>query len=333
MKHVFIINSHTTFLSAYGAINYEKIDEKDVILICIRNYKNKIIKYSCQQYDLSDLSEETFKDFLHNYSARKMVFRKVDEFVNKYINGEFKLYAPHYALPLAQVLYSNKWCKEGSYIQEGAYTYKNLFLSNLSFLQKMRYFYAFYLYKRTMRIRGGGQWFIEGHLSKQKDIHSYAINNSFFKYLPSINHIVKWPSIDMELDFEDDSRIFIFDGFVKNCMMEKEYYMNICSKLIKEYHMKFNYIKFHPGQPEEERNIILSFFENEGLAYRIMDNDIPMELIISSKKNLNFAGFSSSVLYYAIDYGHNVVHREDWQMESPLYSKFLENSGITTLSK
>lgn len=97
--------------------------------------------------------------------------------------------------------------------------------------------------------------------------------------------------------------------------------------------MKFNYIKFHPGQPEEERNIILSFFENEGLAYRIMDNDIPMELIISSKKNLNFAGFSSSVLYYAIDYGHNVVHREDWQMESPLYSKFLENSGITTLSK
>lgn len=331
MKHVFIVNSHTTFLSAIGAIEIEKLTSMDVILVGIRKYKNSIVKHPFKMIDLSELSEECFQDFLHSYLARKKVIRKIDDFIEGYIKDKFVLYSPHFALPMAQVMYSHELCERGAYIQEGAFTYKGLFLTNPSLIQKIRYFYAFYLYKRTTRIRGGRQWYIEGHLMKQKEIKSYALSDSFFKFLPSNNIIVKWPQVDINIVFEADSRIFVFDGFIKNGFMEKNIYMNICERLIKMYNKKYNYIKFHPGQTEDEKDALISFFRDNKLHYEVMSNDIPMELIISSMKNLNFAGFSSSVLYYALDYGHHVIQREDWQLESPMYSNYKKKMGVTTL--
>ena len=44
MKHVFIIHSHTTFLTAIGCVNYQKLTSSDIIFLYVRNYKNSIFK-------------------------------------------------------------------------------------------------------------------------------------------------------------------------------------------------------------------------------------------------------------------------------------------------
>ena len=35
MKHVFVINSHTTFLTSMGTVDYLRLRDKDVILLMI----------------------------------------------------------------------------------------------------------------------------------------------------------------------------------------------------------------------------------------------------------------------------------------------------------
>ncbi len=333
MKHAFIINSHTTFLTAIGTINFLKLNSESVILILIRHYENSYVHHTFKSCDLSELSEKCFKGVVDTCNNRNQVIDEVDSFINSDICENYVLYSPHYSLPLAQILYTSKFCVEGNYIQEGAYTFKGVFLNELDLWHKLRYFTLYHIVKRTKRIWGGGRyWYIKGALNKQTQIKSFAISDSFFKFLPSQNFIIKWPNVETGRKCEKDSRIFIFDGFVKNKLMEKEHYAEICERLIKKYARPMNYIKFHPAQPEEERYFLIDVFKKINKRYEVLDNGTPMELIICSEEKLSFAGFSSSVIYFAMEFGHDVIHREDWQMESKLYSEYRNKAGITSLS-
>ena len=60
MKHVFLIHSHTVFLTAIGVIRRLSLKVDDIIFVYFRNYNNSIIPISYliirldEEYDISN---------------------------------------------------------------------------------------------------------------------------------------------------------------------------------------------------------------------------------------------------------------------------------------
>lgn len=327
MKHVFIINSHTTFLTVCGTINYEELNQNDIVLLSIRGYKAPLID-NFRIIDLTDFSI-SFKEGINNSSAeRRKLIRELDCIIEEKINDKYIFYAPHFASFLFQAIYTNKNCLRGAYVQEGALPQPNAFLTKLSIKQILQHIYYDIICWRTTRVWRTWYWYIKGSLYKQKSIESYSINNIFFKYLPSNNHIVVWPELKISESIRKGSVFFIFDGFVGNGIIESDYYLNVCTAVIKENGCKDNYIKFHPGQVTSEREAILNVFKDNHLNFKVLGDQTPVEIIISSFKDLVFVGFSSSLLYFAYIYGHRVISRDFLLFNSDLYNIYKKTYGV-----
>lgn len=329
MKHVFIINSHTTFLTACGVINFLHLDSNDVILLKIRQYKEPNIALDVSVFDVSSINSEFVSIISKSRDKRQSVIKRLDHYLDEVVNDDFVFYAPHYASSFFQAIYTNKRCVEGAFIQEGAIPQKKAFIIDSLYKLKVWHFFYDRLYLGTSRLWTTHHWYIKSFFNKQNRIESFSIDNLFFKYLPSHNNIVTWPSIDLGIKISRDSIIFVFDGFVCNCMVERDYYMKVCEKLIKKNAGLSNYIKFHPAQDASERQLIISFFENNNFSHDVLDDSIPVELIISSYNHLTFVGFSSSLLYFAYSYHHNVISENKWLLESPLYNSYLEQYDVS----
>lgn len=328
MKHLFIIHSHTTFLTALGTIHYLNVSEKDCIMLFSRNYTNDVVKHNCNVIDFNAITNFCKTNMFKTHKMRTIALKLIDDFVNDNICDKYILYAPHFSLCTAQALYTNVNCIKGSYIQEGGIPYKTAYKTNNTWRENIYYFLLNRCYYRTKRVWRPSYWYLEGTLNKQFTIDSFSISDTFFKYLPSINHIIKWPSIDLGLNINTKANFFIFDGFVKNGMCEKKLYFNCCARIIQDCAYDFNYIKFHPNQDVEERNFIISVFEKERYKYEILNDTIPFELILSSYSNLTVTGFGSSILYFARDKGHKVLCREKWLDDSVLYTRYRNKFGI-----
>lgn len=324
MLHVFIINSHTTFLTAMGTTNYLHLKDEEVVFLYMRNYKNTLIPVPFKIFDISALYTTIQKNW--NSQTEKKYTEKADEFAASALGRSYYLYTPHLAAVFFKLLYTNRKCKRVAFLQEGAICQQKVFTTNNSIISKL------FIFKRLFWNKDrnfGWGWYVSGCIYKQLRLDSYAINNEYFKNLPSRNHIVKWPQMQLNDFLKKGNNFFVFDGFVGNQITEETVYLQNCRNLIFEYAKDYAYVKFHPEQNQQERYSILSFFKEKNVKTFIIDDSIPMECIVSSTKNKTFIGFGSSILHFAVDYGHHVICHDDWLMEtSPLYKKHHETWGL-----
>lgn len=331
MKHLFIINSHTTFLTSMGVVEYLKLNENDVYFLYVRNYNNSIISVDYHVVKASFLMQfesQLFQTKIKRFKALK----KIDDFILKNINDKFHLYCPHLENAVWQAFYTNSFCIDMSYIQEGGIPYSRAYITKMSIKEKLKFTLSNKIYRLTKRVWHGG-WYTEGTMKKQKEIHSYAINYSFFHYLPSINHIVKWPSVKLNITIPKFSHVFIFDGFVSNGVIEPEIYDKYCKKIILENIGQKNFVKFHPAQTHDEIKTITQIFEENHCSYEILPNAIPFELFLSAYSDFIIYGFSSSLLYFAVDLGFKVVSKYTWLFESHKFRKYVYQTGHTSIEE
>ena len=335
MKHVFFVSSHTSFLTAVGAVEYLNLNHKDIIFFCARNYKNSLFKVAWSYYDISSVfAKYTTHEIWRNRKKRDDYLKCVDQAINEKIGEPFNFYCCHYAHPFFQMVYTHPLCVEGAYIQEGGVPFKDTYVTVVSPAKKIFIWCVNHLYLRTDRCHYPLVWYYPGFLKKQKNVHSFAISDSFFKYLPSENHIIKWPHVKVDIDIKDNSSIFIFDGFVYNTFCEKEYYLEKCERLITEENRLNNYVRFHPAQTEDEKHYILNIFKKLNVNVEVMDSSVPFEwILLSCKKHLNVCGFGSSLLFFAKDFGHNVVCHDRWLEDSPHYRKYKKDCGFMWFSE
>ena len=330
MKHLFLINSHTSFLSAAGTVEYLSLKPSDVVFLTARYYKNSLSDVKWKTIDFSDIfAKYTTHEVWHERKKRNDYQSEIDNFISENFKEDFIFYCCHFAHPAFQMIYTNPLCKEGAYLQEGGVPFKTTYVTDPSLWEKIFNWSVNHLFLRTKRCHFPLVWYYPGFLSKQKEVHSYAISDSFFKYLPSINHIITWPRKKINVEIKEDSTIFIFDGFVKNTFCELNIYLENCNRLIIEEARKYNYVRFHPAQGTEEKKSILEFFHNNGLMVEEMDSSIPFEwILLSDYKMLNVCGFGSSLLFFAKDMGYNVVCRDEWLAASPKYRKYKKDCGF-----
>jgi len=322
MKHVFIINSHTTFLTALGTVKYLKLKNEDVILVYTRNYRNEVTLVPFKTVEGTEITDAC-KTIGEDYEG---YIRKVDDFIDQNIEGKYDLYVPHFQHYCFQIFYTHKRCRRASYIQEGGPAVNKMFENDVPLIERIKSFIRHaILGRRTFECL----WYKRGTLYKQRFINSYAINNVYFHCLPSRNHIVQWPKQKLDIKLNAGYPIFIFDGHVSNGFVEPNIYMKLCKEIISLYAAGKNYVKFHPAQSQKERESITELFSEKGCSTEIMSDDIPVEYIIIQFKNLTFVGFTSSLLYYAHDFGHKVFCCEKLLIESSgAYRKRIEESGI-----
>lgn len=327
MKHVFVINSHTTFLTSMGVIEYLQIPTDDVIFIYKRNYKNNVTPVPYKIIDATELAKAS-KDITAQY--QKYIL-KVDEFIEENIPGKYCLYVPHMWHYFFQILYTNKRCKRVSYVQEGGPAQTEVYENDVPVIEVIKSFIRHAIMgKRTFECK----WYKKGTIFKQWRLDSYAINDVYFHKLPSKNHIVNWPTTHLDICIDSERPIFIFDGFITNGYVEPNVYLSCCKEIITKYAKQKNYVKFHPAQKTEERNTILFYFSEIGTNAETMRDDIPTEYVIMQFKNLTFVGFMSSLLYYAHDFGHKVICCEKLIISSSAsYKQHLKDTGFMTFEK
>lgn len=329
-----MINSHTTYLTCMGVIDVLNLPRKDILLILVRNYKNTLMR-GYEFIDASEIclkSEQVFDKKFDRSCVRAMV-EEVDRFICRNIEGTFHLYAPHLSHPFWQIVYTSKSCFSFSYVQEGCLPFKNAYVNKAPFLAKLKNIYMAYVSKG--RVWCYRPWFLREKIIDINKIDSYSIDDNFFKYLPVRNTLVKWPTpSDMPtVSFKSNHKIFIFDAFVKNHIMESVDYLLQCELLIDKEASDYNYLKFHPGQTPQEKMQILMIFEKRNLKYIILDNNIPFEYIIMTQKNLALTGYGSSLLFLAYSYLHKVTCYDDELLKYPLYQRYKRCSGFMSFKE
>ena len=74
MKHLFVINSHTTCMTALGVIDYLHLNKDDIIFVLVRNYKNILIQGKYKEIDMSwAYSYKYFQNLLSCHKAIKKI--------------------------------------------------------------------------------------------------------------------------------------------------------------------------------------------------------------------------------------------------------------------
>lgn len=326
MQYIFIITNHTSFLSSMGTMDYLNLDHKDVLFYTVRKYKNDYIPVDWRIKPVDEYFDLLYHLVSEKPSEIKRKIKSFDMFVTSDVDEEYEAFVPHLSHPMYLLIATNKNCKKVSFVQEGILSYKNVFLTHRKWWESLRTKLGQIIKYRTSRIWGTGGWYVEGTL-KQKELHSYATSDRLFKYLPSSNHIIKWPQIEVDLNLKPDAIFFLFDGFVVNGFVEMDFYLSTCKRLIKEFAGENNYIKFHPNETVEERNAIKSFFNDISVEFEELPSSLPFELVLASEQTLKVVGLGTSLLFIAYELGHEVVCHDDWLLESPKFVSYKNNFG------
>lgn len=333
MKHVFLIHSHTLFLTAVGVIEKENIAKEDVIFLYSRNYSNSL-PYSFESYNLSKEIEDTYY-ILFSWSRRNFWFNKkqrdqsvgfFDTFLAEHAPNGFYLYACHLQAFANQIIATNKLCKECFYIQEGGR------VMTPDITSRVKWFCRFYnniILHGEKRIWKMTNWFPNEQTPYSKPITAYAFDQAYFCGVPKETRMVTWPNIRVDIDLHTERPMFLLEGAVELGQIDRRTYMEAVDRLVSMYAKTDNYIKFHPKQSIEIKLEFNKMFERRGLHVEELPMSIPFELIVANFKNLDLYGFGTSLLFYGQAFGHHVTAHEEWLMGSARYRAHVK--GLQTL--
>lgn len=327
MKHLFLIHSHTTFLTSLGILNQISLKPEDVAIVYIRNYRNDIIPMPYKSLDLSwAFMYPSIKKFFRFNHFIKKVDGLMDELVasDKYIMyasfpGNVRLY---------QVIYSNFKCVGFNYIQEGALIFKKVFEKDKLPLKYRAFDLLLRAFTNNRMWCSHNKWtvppFNASKLYRQPEC--FALDKNFFKYTGYITNEIEWPSFDIvKSDYAINPQIpcFIFESSVEMGVIEDDIYMECVEELIRRKGEKSNYVKFHPYQSEFNKKRIMEMYKKGDYEVEELPMNVPFELYLSSYKGMKVYGFMSSLVVFAEQLGHITYSMEnDLLKKSAKYRSF-----------
>jgi hypothetical protein len=322
MKHVFYAHSHTIFLTALGTVDYLKLNSEDVIFIYTRNYRNKSIAIPYKEIDLSAVFSDSMKngEVFYFWKLNKLV-KKVDNLIAKEVSGDYLAYLPHVGVFLPQVIATNKYCKGIRFVEEGI----NCYSSSLGvrkktlreFLKRLYSFVVSYYYRYWFSDSPFFYEFLKRRLHLSTEL--FGISPNSFNSLNEKKHIVKWPNIHTGFSLDVSNPIYIFEASIEQKFVSKEVYLDAVKIMISETARLENYIKFHPAQAEENKNIIRKYFLDRNLSIKELSLTIPFELVMVENDRLEIIGFNSSLLAYGKLFNHRVISYDSLLMNDSLY--------------
>ena len=332
MKHIFVIHSHTSFLTAMGTIDFLKLNESDVAIAWSRNYRNILYDKNYKSSDIGWTAE--YPAFKKLFSHRRD-FQRIDSQIDYMTEGEdYILYAPHPSASQFQLLLTNPKCVGFNYIQEGALILKGMFLKrDWGLLYRIKNRIYRFLYEN--RLYGARlTWDVPKFKKLLKEPECYAITDDIFDGSNYKQNLIKWPAYNIPEEYAINPSFpcFITESFIEKDVVEKEIYLGLYKELVDTMGRAENYVKFHPAQWEVTKTEIIQLFENSGKKVKVLPDDFPFEVYLSSYKNMTVCGFRSSLVVFAGQLGHTSYSMENkLRMESTKYNNWRENLELTKI--
>jgi hypothetical protein len=321
MFRLFYIHSHTTLLSALGTVEKLRLNSSKIVVVTTRNYRISTDQMPCALcIDLSDHFTYLMKNKYNFFRTIKMV-REIDKLIDERVGGEYVSYLPHIGVYLMQIIATHRFCKEVNFIEEGSASYsRKLQASNRLFNGLVKTFISRFL------IPSRRFWLTDvlfTDLYKALNIcHSYGIFNRTFQYLPYKKSVIAWPKLRLSCEIHEEYPIYIFDSLVEMNFVDDKLYFSALSQMIKETASGTNYIKFHPYQTEANKKFIREQFNLINVEVIELADNVVIEDVIVNKRNLNFFGFTSSILLYAKIFNHQYHSFENLLKSDPKFINF-----------
>ena len=332
MKHLFVIHSHTSFLTAMGTIEYLNLKEEDVGIAWSRNYHNILYNSNYKSEDINWTAEYPVlkKMFTHNLDIKK-IDRQIGEMTN---NEDYILYAPHPSASQFELLLTNPHCVGFNYIQEGALVLKGLFSHRKwSFSYRLRDRIIRFLYNNRL-YSAQLSWEVPSFKVLMKEPECFAISEDIFDGSNYKVNIVRWPSYEIPREYaiNPSNPCFITESFIEKNVVESDIYLRLYKEMIDKMGADDNYVKFHPAQWDDTKKKIIELFDNAGKRVSVLPDNFPFEVYLSSYKNMTVCGFRSSLVVFAGQLGHTSYSLEnELRKQSKIYDKWRGDMELTTL--
>ncbi len=319
MKHLFFINSHTTYLTALGAISKMDLAPENICMIYVRNYKNSFIK---NQYKILDLHWAYYLSFKSYLLPPFVLINRIDRLVEDLVEGNpYFFYAPNPGgLRLLQVLSTHPLCKKINYVQEGALVFDQLLIEKPLPIKYKIWDFVLSIFFKHRIWASHYSWRMPSFLmNRMPTPECFSISEDIFNKLGYPIHLVEWPKLEVDntkFRINPNYPCFILESSVEMGVVEKEVYFNGIRKLIKEKAEGHNYVKFHPNQSPDNIKEILELFNDNNCEVERLHDDFPFELYLSSYKHLKVYGFNSSLLVFARQIGDTTYSLENYLLEN-----------------
>lgn len=342
MKHVFLVHSPITYIMALSVMCEENLRNEEVIFL-----SNKQLQYA-------NVIPVLCMNKLFCGINKILYGRKFDTLIKKITYGE-----PFYAyIPVmnqqARLLVTNSQCLGFHFIEEGLEAYfRNMTLDYLSSEGYSKKWRCTTINDYVNLLRDSIALFIHGIPTKTLQLpfhyHNYAFNESHIFYCSgkdafSIAVNRKVCSIKnrltklMDYSYDvSDSYIWvsshIFQSYPSVKLEIKEMYKQALFRFFKDNGCKQLFVKFHPTENKDSRKLTSQMFDELGVNYTIVPDNIILELALITSKNVTMISDYSSLLLYNYILGHHnvsvakIIHKYtnfSEQLYSALHSFFIE---------
>lgn len=323
MKHVFVLHSPITYISAIGVCLEKGLPREDVLFLSDK------WRYDAGPIPVKHIDAFTgirtltmnpvryVRNILHPY---KEFYQLIDSLVG---DDSFIVYAPIMRMA-CRVLIVHPKCQSFCIIEEGteAYTtYQDI--QGYTQVLNDRWFYPDGIKSLLPRFKNA--------------YHAFCFDYTFFERIPIMhNAYASNPNIPFygmsEYSFPDarNRTIMSFQSILK--YMEEsgvvipyfsgsviwledmrhvhrhgvERVFSVYLKYLKECSGKGKiYVKFHPNDNIEHRKLFTSFLEANDISYSVMSDDVLLELVLMKAEKCAVYGVGSSLLFYAGLFGHD----------------------------
>ena len=228
MKHVFIIHSHTLFLSSLGVINKLGLVEDEVLFLFHRHYKTTI-PFNYKWIDISEEFEKTYyilfswsrKHFCLDKRQRQASLDFFDGLIEENAPNGYYLYTSHLQAFAYQILATNPKCLECFFVQEGGRSMVSDMTDNIAPIWRI---YNKLVLRGDNRLWKCTNWFPNKHTPYNKPVTVYTFDDKYFCDAPYKSIHIDWPKIDIDLDINESWPIFTIDGDVELGHVERHVY-------------------------------------------------------------------------------------------------------------
>lgn len=307
MKQVFYVHSGITWLMAIGIVQKHSFRNQDVLILVGRGFTlscpfEHTVLNEAEQH-LASIPSYGSREVLRQLTTLKTLDKKLQQRVGK---GDFVLYLPTERNYLMQYLQTHAQCAGRNFIEEGLLTYHGSFLkhgSPWSLRSRLQYGLRFPFHlNRTLvgknyhRFSPDDFTVYVGTDTAQSMLSKFTVSKID---LPSLTGSFHHPLPEMKI-------LFVFDPVVEKKICDSETFFRCLEDFVR---VNLNpseevALKFHPQQVSFA--MYLDVFTSLQISYRILPQDVIPEVLLMSSSGLRVLGLSSSVLFYAREWGHDV---------------------------
>lgn len=307
ITQIFYIHSNITYLAALSIIQEKKFNEP--LLLFGRAYRNDFLQNDYQKIYLDKTIDSL--NSIPSYGRRWLVIKyagplnQIKTLLSKYGSAGYVCYLPHIKNYLMQYIVMNKRCKSFSIMDEGLLSYTNpkIFLKQnhkryqQTYLSKIRS-----LLKYVNHANASSAYFpIKARLDR-----IYLFYEDLKRVWEGVNvSIMKWPIIDANLPDFSNKRIYILDNLDNNTFLDPENIPKILHGIFKQFKNCELYVKCHPANRNIEE--IIRILKSAEVNYKVINPNVPLELVFMQSKNIKVYGLFSSLLFYASIFGHDSI--------------------------